>query len=177
MINSQVKLINEQVFKDRNLVHANVPLEMLTPSICAVQDLYVHPILGDTLYYKLKADKKASTLAGVYLNLVNDYILDILIYGVMADYVIDSTYQNYTKGVTKKRDEFADSTSYDELEKISDRHKNKMDSYLQRLVNYLQNNKTLFPEYTTESTDVNATTNTYSPSIYLNDDKVDCGWR
>jgi hypothetical protein len=58
MINSQVKLINEQVFKDRNLVHANVPLEMLTPSICAVQDLYVHPILGDTLYYKLKADKK-----------------------------------------------------------------------------------------------------------------------
>jgi hypothetical protein len=177
MINSQVKLINEQVFKDRNLVHANVPLEMLTPSICAVQDLYVHPILGDTLYYKLKADKKASTLSGIYLDLVNNYILDILIYGVMADYVIDSTYQNYTKGVTKKRDDFADSTSYDELEKISDRHKNKMDSYLQRLVNYLQNNKTLFPEYTTESTDVNATTNTYSPSIYLKDDKKGCEWR
>jgi len=177
MINSQVKLINEQVFKDRNLVHANVPLEMLTPSICAVQDLYVHPILGDTLYYKLKADKKASTLSGIYLDLVNNYILDILIYGVMADYVIDSTYQNYTKGVTKKRDDFADSTSYDELEKISDRHKNKMDSYLQRLVNYLQNNKTLFPEYTTESTDVNASTNTYSPSIYLKDDKKGCEWR
>jgi hypothetical protein len=142
-----------------------------------VQDLYVHPILGDTLYYKLKADKKASTLSGIYLDLVNNYILDILIYGVMADYVIDSTYQNYTKGVTKKRDDFADSTSYDELEKISDRHKNKMDSYLQRLVNYLQNNKTLFPEYTTESTDVNATTNTYSPSIYLKDDKKGCEWR
>jgi hypothetical protein len=174
MVNSQVKLINEQIFKDRNLVHVNVPLEQLTPTICTVQDLYLHPILGDALYYKLKTEKKAGTLSGVYLTLVNDYIVDALIFGVLSDYVIDSTYQNYTKGVTKKRDDFAVETSYDELEKISDRHRNKMDVYLQRLVNYLQNNKNLYPEYNTISTDVTATSNTYSPSIYLGEDKSDC---
>ena len=172
MINSQVKLISEQVLKDRGLIHTNVPNAMISPIICTVQDLHVHALLGDALYLKLKTDVKQNALSGNYLLLVQNYLADIIVYGVMSDYVVESTYQSYTKGLTKKRDDFADSITIDELKVISDRYENKRDHYIVRAINYLNNNTSLFSEYRANNTDVNASENFYSPTIYLRPDKT-----
>jgi hypothetical protein len=170
----QLKIVEEIEFKNRNLIHANVPNEMIAPIIISVQDLHVHRILGDALYLKIKTDIQNNSLAGNYLSFVNDYLKDAIVYGVMSDYVIESTYQNYAKGLTKKRDDFAESISLDDIKQIADRYENKRDVYIERAVRYLNKNIGLFPEYQSDNDIVNASTNTYSTSIFLRDEKK-CG--
>jgi hypothetical protein len=118
------------------MIHQNVPSDMVDNCIRTAQDLELMPLLGNDLYKYI--NDNLFTLSGQHKELMDNYIKDVLLYATMADLVLLGTYQMYTKGITKKRDEFSDSVDFMDVEKIADRYRYSLDNYKLRLVNFLK---------------------------------------
>jgi len=69
-------LILPSVIKERMSLHDNIDDKLIYPEIKAVQDLYIMPILGSTLFNKILNDISTNTLAGNYKSLVDNYVVE-----------------------------------------------------------------------------------------------------
>jgi len=166
-------LITPQHLRDRGLIQLNVPDGIVLPIIRKVHDIELEPTIGDGLLKALETKKAAGTLtSGNYFTLYNEYVIDVLCYATMAELVLLSSYQIYTKGLVKKSDTFQDSLNYEEIERISDKYKQDMESYKSRMMRFLDKYKSNYAEL--ESNDITESSDSYSVSIYLRDDNEKC---
>jgi hypothetical protein len=141
-MSKNVLLLSVAVLKDRTAIHDNIDEKLIYPEIKMAQDMYIHPILGTTLYNKLITDIDTSgTTTGYYKTLLDDYIIDALMYYVL------SALPN--KGVVRKQGDSTELPSFTELVELSDRYKSKAEWYGERLSLYLRQNasSTVLPEY------------------------------
>ena len=92
-----VLLISAEILKDRTGIHSNIDDKLLYPEIKAAQDMYIHPILGTNLYNKIINDVDAGTITGDYKSLLDDYIIDCLIYYVLSGLPEALSYQFWNK--------------------------------------------------------------------------------
>ena len=67
--------------------NGSIDSDKLLPFINQAQDIHIQNYLGTDLYNKIQADIVAGTLTGNYLNLVNDYIKDMLLHWSMVEYL------------------------------------------------------------------------------------------
>jgi len=51
---AQVLFLSEQTLKQRSVLQDNVDMKIVTPTIIEVQEFYILPILGTSLYNELK---------------------------------------------------------------------------------------------------------------------------
>lgn len=148
-MSKNVLLLSVEILKERTAIHGNIDEKLLYPEIKAAQDMYVHPILGTALYNKIINDVDAGSITGDYKNLLDDYILDCLLYYVLSGLPEALSYQFWNKGVVRKQGDSTDLPSMSELIDLSNKYRNRADWYAERLNKYLkQNAKTSFlPEY------------------------------
>ena len=146
-MSKNILLITDEVIKERSGLHGNIDPQLINPEIKLAQDRYIHPILGTALFRKLQDDIENDTLAGNYQTLMDDYIVDALIYYTMAELPNILSFQFYNKGMIRKRDENADTPTMTEIVMMSDNYRQKAEYYGNRLMLYLKENFTLFPEY------------------------------
>lgn len=144
-----ILLISEAVLKDRSSIHGNIDTKLLFPVIKVAQDMYIHPILGTALYNKLLSDINVSGLTGDYKDLLDDYIIDTLIYYVLSELPDAISYQFWNKGVIRKQGDSTETPSMSELVDISQKYRTWAEFYGERLTRYLKQNasSSLFPEY------------------------------
>lgn len=143
-----ILLISDAMIKERTVIHGNIDPKLIYPDIKVAQDMYIQPILGSALYDKLQADINAAALAGNYKILVDKFIVDCLIYYVLADLPTSISFQFWNKGVIRKQGENTELPSMSDLIDISNKYKNRAEFYANRLMLYLkQNAATMFPEY------------------------------
>lgn len=172
-----VLMISVNMIKDRTVIHGNLDPKLLYPDIKMAQDMYIHPLLGTALYDKILTDISATSLAGDYKVLVDRYVVDCLIYYVLAELPTSISYQFWNKGVIRKQGENTDLPSMSDLVDISNRYKNKAEFYAERLRLYLRENAaTKFHEYLNPGNGVDAiypAHNAFTMPVYLDDD-CDC---
>ncbi len=143
-----VLIIMPSVVKDRTELHTNVDEKLILPVIKRVQDIYVMPLLGSTLFNKIITNINANTLSGNYQTLVDNFLIDIVCNYVMAELPASLNAQFWNAGVSIKNTENGQTLQGNEIKKIQDNYRQYAGHYAQRAKRYLQQNaNTLFPEY------------------------------
>jgi hypothetical protein len=174
--NNKVLLVSEKKIKDQSLIQLNVESKVLGRTILDSQNIYLRPILGETLFdsvldevYKTSTDD-THTMDSNIKTLLEDYIQPYLIHAVMQDVVINLHYKITNKGVLQFNDTQATSIQSGDVEYFKNYLDNRTSSYKAVLINYLNENKLITQDDV--PTDTNITEN--SIGWYLTDNYGGC---
>lgn len=132
-------------------MNGNVDKDKVLQFMKIAQDIHVQNYLGTDLFEKLQADVVANTLTGNYLTLVNNYIKDALIHFTMMELLPFLSYTIANKGIYKHNSENSQNAEKLEVDFLIEKERDIAEHYSTRLVKYLCNNSTLFPEYSTNT--------------------------
>ena len=142
---------------------------LIMPYILLAQDMHILPILGTDLDAYLKNKIQLGSLTGNYEILVETYIQPALVqfaFSTLAPYLRLRFSNNSV--VVMGATEQSSSATYDDIKPLMDTATDAAEFYRQRAIDYLQNNSSLFPEYTSnEGSDLNPTTRNYYAGINL----------
>lgn len=167
--------ISVQGIKDRTGLHANVDEKLVLPEIKTAQDMYILPTLGSTLYNRLQAGITANNLNANEVILLNNFVADCLIYYVMSELPMGLSYQFYNKGLLRKSGDNTENPSMQDMIDVANRYRTRAEFYKQRMIKYLRQNNTLYPEYLNFTSGIDTIIpdlEGYTTSLYLEDDNV-----
>ena len=164
--------ISVQTIKDRTGLHANVDEKLVLPEIKTAQDMYILPALGSALYNELQAAVVANTFTSLQTTLLDDYLVDCLVYFVMSELPMGLSYQFYNKGLLRKTGENTESPSMQDMIDVANRYRARAEFYKQRLIKYLKQNNALYPNYLNFGSGIDSIkpdNEGYSVSMWLGD--------
>ena len=165
---SYVLFISEQKLKDSTAINLNVDVDILLPFVREAQKLYVETALGTQLTQKLKNEIIAGTLAGAYKTLVDEYIGDMLP-GYSLYHAIPYLRHKVENGnIYNKSSETGTALTTAEAQSFREEVLNTASYYRERLIDYIRNNISSFPEFSTNSgADVSPSTENYYSNMNL----------
>ena len=146
-----VLFISQDKLTDSTAIAGNVDVDFLLPYIRVSQKIYVETKLGTDLYAKLEAEITAGTLTGAYKTLVDDYIGDMLVQWAFFECIPWLRFKVQNGNIYSKTSETGTALSESEASLLREEVRNTAEYYTERLVDYLCNNNSSFPEYTTSS--------------------------
>ena len=146
-----VLFISEQKLKDSTAINLNVSTNLLLPYVRQAQKLYVEPKLGTDLYEALKTKISGSTLTGAYKTLVDDYIGDMLPNWAFFHAIPFLRFKIENGNIYSKVSETGTALSTEEAQHLREEVRNTAEYYTERMIEYVTNNLTDFPEYSTNS--------------------------
>ena len=161
--------ISSTRLKKDSAIGGSVDDNLIMPYILLAQDMNILPILGTDLDAKLKSDIQGGTLAGAYKTLVETYIQPALVQYSFVSLVpyLRLRFVNNAVVVMGATDQ-SSSASYEDLEPLMNTATDAAEFYRQRCIDYLRNNSSSFPEYTSNTgADLDPTTNNYFAGINL----------
>jgi hypothetical protein len=159
---------NEDKLKSSTAINYNVDTAFLLPFLKIAQDKHLQVILGTDLYVKIETEIAAGTLAGVYKTLVDDYVQDAIIHYALIEALPFISFQIKNGTVTQKNSENGTAASKEDLNWLIQKERDTAEFYGQRIVDYLCDNSSSFPEYTSNSgSDLNPIDNAYNIGIRL----------
>lgn len=164
--------ISVQSIKDRTGLHANVDEKLVLPEIKTAQDMYILPALGSALYNELQTAVDTNTYTNLQTTLLDDYIVDTLIYFVMSELPQGLSFQFYNKGLLRKSGENQENPSMQDMIDVANRYKARAEFYKQRLIKYLKQNNALYPNYLNFGSGIDSIkpdNEGYTISMYLGD--------
>lgn len=169
---SYVLFISEEKLKDSTAINLNVDPNLLLPYVRQAQKLYVEPKLGTKLTQKLKDLITAGTIGDVanaaYKTLLDDYIGDMLPNWAFYHAVPFLRFKIENGNIYSKISETGNALSTEESQSLREEVSNTAQYYTERLIEYITNNTSLFPEYSTNSgADVNPDRNAYYNGMNL----------
>lgn len=148
---SEVAFISVDYLKDRVQVNENVSDKLILRHIIESQDLEIEPILGTDLYEACKTKITNSNLTGNYATLINKYVANALVYGVMERLITSSAFKLANGNVYRSESSSATSATVSELGYLKQDISHNFEAYKDRLVNYLCENSSEFPEYSSNT--------------------------
>ena len=167
-----VLFISEAKLKSSTAINLNLSTDLLLPYVLQAQKLYVEPKLGTTLYEKLEALITAGTIGNVgneaYKPKVDDYIGDMLPNWAFYHAIPFLRFKIENGNIYSKTSETGNALSTEEAQHLREEVRNTAEYYTERLIDYVTNNTTSFPEYNTNSgSDVNPDQNAYYNGMNL----------
>jgi hypothetical protein len=163
-----VLFISEAKLKDSTAINLNVDVDLLLPFVREAQKLYVETALGTDLTQKLKDEITAGTLAGAYKTLVDDYIGDMLPAYSLYHAIPFLRFRVENGNIYSKTSETGTALSESEAQHFREEILNTASYYRERLIDYICNNTSSFPEYSTNTgADVNPSKENYYNGMNL----------
>mgnify|MGYP003658582645 CR=1 FL=1 len=152
---SYVLFISEERLKDSTTIGLSVDPALLLPYIKQSQKLYIETRIGTNLSDKLKALIVAGTVnnAGneAYATLLNDYIAEVLPSYCLWMAVPFLRYKIENGNIYSKTSETGTALTVEEAQQLRNEVLNTAEYYMERMVDYLCNNSSLFPEFSTNT--------------------------
>ena len=169
---SYTLLISEQKLKDSTAINLNVDVNILLPYVLQAQTLYIEPKLGTQLYEHIKGLIQAGTIGNVgnaaYKTLLDDYISFVLVNYSFYHAIPYLRFKIENGNIYSKTSETGTALSTEESQSLREEISNTAQYYTERLIEYIRNNTSLFPEYSTNSgADVNPDKNAYYNGMNL----------
>ena len=162
--------------KERTAIHGNIDPKLIYPEIKFAQDSKIVPILGSRLYNKFQAIIADGTIIADptlsnYKALLDNYLVDALMYYTLSELPVNISYQLWNKGVVRKQGQDTDLPSMSELVAISQNYLKKAEYYGNRMKLYIiQNAPQMFPEYLNPGTTIDTIVpemRTFTMPMYL----------
>ena len=169
---SYVLFISEAKLKDSTAINLNVDPEILLPYVLQAQRIYIEPKLGTTLYEKLESLITAGTIGNVgneaYKTLVDEYIGDCLPSFAFHMCIPYLRFKTENGNIYSKTSETGNALSTEEAQHLREEVRNNAEYFLERMISYITNNISLFPEYNTNSgADISPDQNAYYNGMNL----------
>lgn len=144
--------INRTDLVKNSILDGNVDVDKYIQFLKVAQQIDIQNLLGTDLYNKIGADITSGAaggtgLTGNYLTLVNTYVQPTLIWFAQMNYIPFAAYTIKNGGVFKGTSETAETVNKNEVDYLVDKAREYANYYSTRLVDYLQFNTDLFPEY------------------------------
>jgi len=167
-----VLFISEEKLKDSTAINLNVDPNLLLPYVRQAQKLYVEPKLGTQLTDKLKELITNNTIGlpanAAYKTLLDDYIGDMLPNWAFYHAVPFLRFKIENGNIYSKTSETGNALSTEESQSLREEVSNTAQYYTERLIDYICNNTSSFPEYNTNTgADVNPDQNAYYNGMNL----------
>tara|TARA_R110002049_G_scaffold112652_2_gene262281 strand:+ start:168 stop:671 length:504 start_codon:yes stop_codon:yes gene_type:complete len=162
-------ILDNDAIKRYSPLSGNLDDDRLSSYVEVAQDIHLQDYLGTKLYDAIQAHALADTMPSDYTNLIDNYIKPMLMRWTLVEFIPFAPYNISNKGVFKGTSENAEIASREDLDRICDDYKVRALHYTKRLVDYLCDNSTKFPEYSTNiGSDMrpNKDTSTYG-GLYL----------
>ena len=155
-----VLFISEQKLKDSTAINLNVDIDLLLPYVRQSQKLYVESKLGTKLTQKLKDLITAGTLGNAgneaYKSVVDDYVGDMLPNWAFYHAIPFLRFKIENGNIYSKTSETGNALSTEESQHLREEVRNTAEYYTERMIEYVRNNISSFPEYNTNrGADVN----------------------
>lgn len=161
-------LISENTLKENSILQDNVDMSMVQPTIMLVQDMKLQPILGTQLYRAIQQAVYDDNVTAEYKTLLDDYIENALVYGVISEASYDLTFKFTNLSVNTNSGDNEQALPIDELNYISQKNKDRMEWYLNRLDDYLWHNRSDYPKFDDNTDeDIRPSRDAYTSNIYL----------
>lgn len=159
----QILFIQEDYIKAYSHIDGSVDSKDMLPSIIMAQDKNLQPILGTDLFNKLKDDIESDSITGNYKTLLEEHVMMTTLKWFLVEFYPYLQAQIMNGLIGSKSVENVTSLTQSEVGKMIDIERNNAQFYTERLIAYLQNNTSLFPEYSTNSgADMSPESQTYS---------------
>jgi len=176
-MSQNILLISDTMIKERTAIHGNIDPKLIYPDIKYAQDVYITPLLGTALDNKLKSligDGSIMDAENIhYKNLIDDYLVDALIYYTLSELPETLSYQFWNKGVVRKQGENTELPTMTELLSIAAKYKSRAEHYGQRMRLWIvQNAPDYFPEYLNPGSTIDTITpqqRAFTMPVYLGD--------
>ena len=163
-----VLFVSESKLKDSTAINLNVDVDLLLPYVRQAQKLYVETKLGTELTDKLKAEIRAGSLAGAYKTLVDEYIGDMLPNWAFYHAIPFLRFKIENGNIYSKTSETGTALSTEEAQHLREEVRNTAEYYTERMIDYVTNNLSSFPEYSQNSgSDVTPDRNAYYNGMNL----------
>jgi len=160
--------ISTNRLKKDSALGGSVDNNLLLPYILMAQDRYILPILGTDLQDKLISDIQGGSLSGNYLTLLQKYIQPALVQFAFATVLPFLRLRMVNNSVVTMSSEQGSSVSHEDLKPLINASIDQGEFYRERLIDYIQNNTSLFPEYSTNTgADLTPTTQNYYAGLNL----------
>lgn len=146
-LTAEVLFVNPDYMKRLTQLNGSVEDRVMAPAIILAQDKYLQQYLGTDLLNKLKADVSAGTVAGNYATLLDNYVRKATVWWAMLE-LIPNLYVKLDNGglVIRTSDDTSPISDSDLHREIENARQNAQ-FYTTRMVEYLCQNSSLFPEY------------------------------
>jgi len=166
-----VLFVNEAKLKSSTAINYNVDTAFLLPFLKIAQDKHLQIILGTKLYDKLQDDiagVDGASLTGNYKILVDDYIQDAIIHYALVEALPFISFQIKNGSITQKNSENGTAATRQDVDYLVQKERDSAEFYGQRIVEYLCNDSSSFPEYSQNTgADLNPISNAYYTGIKL----------
>lgn len=167
-----VLFISEDKLKDSTAINMNVDVEFLLLFVKQAQKLYVETKLGTDLTQKLKDLIIAGTINNAgnesYATLINTYIGDMLPNFAFYHAIPFLRFKVENGNIYSKTSETGNALSTEEAQHLRSEVLNTGEYYMERMIEYVTNNLSSFPEYSTNSgADVSPDKNAYYAGMNL----------
>ncbi len=148
-------LITTTDLKRYSILNGNVDDDKFIQYIAISQDIHLQSYLGTDLLEKIQDLISDNTIGDSdnsdYLNLLETYIKPMLIHWAMVEYLPFSAYTLSNSGMYKHTSETSTSVDKNEVDYLVEKERDIAQSYTRRFIDYICNNSTLFPEYTSNN--------------------------
>jgi hypothetical protein len=167
-----VLFISEEKLKDSTTIGLNVDTDLLLPYIKQSQKLYVETKLGTDLTQKIKDLIVAGTVndAGneAYATLLNDYIGEMLPSFALYMALPFLRFKIENGNIYAKTSETGTALSTEEAQHLRNEVLNTAEYYMERMIDYIRNNTSSLPEYSTNTgSDVSPDRNSFYSNMNL----------
>lgn len=142
-------LITSHEIKLNTSMGGNVDSDKYLHYINDVQVMVLENVLGTKLYDKIITDFNSGSLAGLYLQMFNDYIKPVIWHSVFAEYIKMGQIIVGNGGVYKHIAQDAEIASDDSINYSAKNAQSKADTYIDRLIRFLVDKEPDIVEYTT----------------------------
>jgi hypothetical protein len=160
-------LISSDSLKRTTTISQSVDDNLIHPVILLAQDRYILPVLGTDLFEKLKTEVEG-TPAGNYETLLKEYVQKCLCQFTLATLYPVLRLRAVRHSVVQMDNEQGTSVSFDDIEPLISSALDMGEFYRERLIDYLTENSSLFPEYSSNTgADMSPTTRNYYSGINM----------
>jgi hypothetical protein len=169
---SYVLFISEAKLKSSTAINLSVDNAILLPYVLQSQQLYVKTKLGTDLYEKLEALITAGTVGSAgneaYKTLLDDYISAQLPNYALYHAIPFLRFRIEGGNIYSKTSENGTPLTTEESQHLREEVLNTAQYFTERMIDYICNNSTLFPEYSTNTgSDVNPSKEAYFNGLHL----------
>lgn len=152
-LTAEVLFINADYLKRFTHVNGSVEEAYIQPSVMLAQDKYIQSFLGTDLFTKLKTDIAASSLSGDYVTLMNNHVRRVTLWWTMLELVPRMHVRLDNGGLVIRVSEDSQPITKGDLNRELDLARQNAQFYTDRMIDYLCENSSLFPEYSSNSAD------------------------
>ncbi len=162
-------LIDMSYVKDNSILDDNVDERLIIDSLWTAQREYIKPLLGTDLFDDILSKASLGTLAGNDLILVDNYIAPCLLKYLVFEMTPILAYKYRNKGVVRQGSDNSSPASFEDLNHLLNRWKDKAEMFAEDIILYLKENSNLFPLYLSNSglDAIYPRENSYTGGLYL----------